>query len=101
MRLHQSVATAVLLGVLGFELIVLFVLVFFPYIPDPGLAALNNNIYNFLAPLSTIFLLGLLYCWLIRFGIKEARHKSAKFDSFILFLAEPFQKIVASVKTTS
>jgi hypothetical protein len=98
---RHAILTGLTLSLLIFQLLVLTFLFFYPYLPDPGLSSLNNNIYNLLAPLSTIFLLGLLYAWLIRLGTREARHRSSKLDSLIRFLSEPFQKIVSSIKTTS
>jgi len=98
---RQAMATAIVLGLLAFELVVLATLSFFPYLPDPGLATLNTSIYTFLAPLSTVFLLGLLYAWLVRLGTREIRHRSSSFNSFVRFLSEPFQRILSSVRSTS
>src|SRR6266571_7801081 len=73
MKQRQAILTGVILLVLSFQILVLVILALFPYLPDPGLSSLNNNIYTFLAPLSTIFLLGLLYAWLIKLGTRETR----------------------------
>src|SRR2546425_7681905 len=101
MTLRQNILTGLVLSLLAFQSLVLVILVFFPYVPDPGLAALNAEVYELIAPLSTVLLLGLLYAWLIRLGTRLASRRSARFESFIRFLSEPFRKIVASVKTTS
>src|SRR5947199_6411582 len=101
MMRRQAIATTIVLALLAFELFVLAILAFFPYVPDPGLATLNMSIYMFLAPLSTVFLLGLLYAWLVRFGTREIRHRSSSFNDFVRFLSEPFQKLLSSVKNTS
>src|SRR2546428_8987437 len=73
MKQRQAILTGVILLVLSFQVLVLVILAFFPYIPDLGLSNLNMSIYTFLVPLSTVFLLGLLYAWLIKLGIREAR----------------------------
>ncbi len=101
MTLREAILTGPVLSLLAFQSLVLVILVFFPYLPDPGFSNLNNNIYLLLTPLSTILLLGVLYAWLIRLGTRLTRTRSARFDSFVRFLSEPFIKIVASVKTTS
>src|SRR5213083_1074228 len=98
---RQAIATTTVLALLAFELFVLAILAFFPYVPDPGLATLNMSIYTFLAPLSTVILLGLLYAWLVRFGTREIRRRSSRFNDFVRFLSEPFQKIVSSIKSTA
>src|SRR5205823_10434597 len=101
MMRRQAIATTIVLALLAFELFVLAILAFFPYVPDPGLATLNMSIYMFLAPLSTVFLLGLLYAWLVRFGTREIRHRSSSFNDFVRFLSEPFQKTVSSITPTT
>src|SRR6266704_3029610 len=75
---RQAIATTIVLALLGFELIVLAILAFFPYLPDPGLATLNTSLYTFLAPLSTVLLLGLLYAWLVRLATREASRRSSR-----------------------
>src|SRR6266702_8460306 len=97
----QTVLTGLVLGLLAFQGLVLVTLVFFPYVPDLGLSNLNSRLYTFLAPLTTIFLLGLLYAWLIKLGTRETRHKSRRFERFIQFLSEPFRTLISSVKTRS
>jgi len=101
MTRRQAIATTIVLALLAFELLLLAILAFFPYVPDPGLAILNMSIYTFLAPLSTVFLLGLLYAWLVRLATRETRRRSSSFNSFTRFLSEPFQKLLSSVKNTS
>jgi hypothetical protein len=98
---YQAILTALVLGLLAFQALVLAALAFFPYSPDPGFSNLNNDIYFLLAPLSTIFLAGLLYAWLLRIATKEAIRYSATARSVAHFLSEPFQKILASVRTRS
>ncbi len=101
MTLRQNILTGLVLSLLAFQSLVLVILVFFPYLPDPGLAALNTEVYELLAPLSTVLLLGLLYAWLIRLGTREARRRWAWFNLFVRFISEPFRKVVSSIKTTS
>ncbi|TMI34731.1 hypothetical protein E6H25_06740 [Candidatus Bathyarchaeota archaeon] len=68
-----------MLGLVGFEVVVLAILAFFLHLPDPGLATLNKGICTFLAPLSTVLPFGLLYAWLARLGTREARsHATGK-----------------------
>src|SRR6266700_552005 len=98
---RKAILTSVILLLLSFQVLVLVILALFPYLPDPGLSSLNNNIYTFLAPLSTIFLLGLLYAWLIKLGTREARHHSRRFEKLVQFLSEPFRTLIPSVKTRS
>src|SRR5690242_18819543 len=98
---RQSIATVIVLGLITVELLVLSILTLFPYLPDPGLAVLNASIYTFLAPLSLVFLLGLLYSWLFRLGMRQAIYRSTKLNSLVSFLSEPFQKMVSSTKTRS
>jgi hypothetical protein len=85
----------------AFEVSVLAVLAFFPYLPDPGLSTLNVDVYVFLAPLSTVFLLGLLYAWLAKFGTREALRHSTSFKSFLQFLSVPFRNLMSSLRTVS
>ncbi len=59
------------------------------------------DIYAFLAPLSTVFLLGLLYAWLIKLGAREACRDSRRFKRLVQFLAEPFRTTISSVETRS
>src|SRR5207247_4471662 len=101
MTRRQAIATTIVLALLAFELLVLAILAFFPYVPDPGLATLNMSIYTFLAPLSTVILLGLLYAWLVRFGTREIRRRSSRFNDFVHFLSEPFQKTASLIKSTA
>ena len=101
MTLRGAILTGLVLSLLAFQSLVLVILVFFPYLPDPGLAALNAQVYGLLAPLSTVLLLGLLYAWLVRLGTREIRHRSSSFNSFVRFLSEPFQRILSSVRSTS
>ncbi len=98
---RQAIFTGLILLILSFQVLVLIILAFFPYVPDPGFSSLNTNIYAFLAPLSTIFLLGLLYAWLIKLGTREARHYSPRFEKLVQFLIEPFRTLISSVKTRS
>jgi hypothetical protein len=94
---RRSVAATIVIGLLVSEVIVLSTLAFFPYIPDMGFAAINMSIYTILAPLSAVFLLGVLYAWVVRLGTREARRRSARFNKFLRFLSEPFQNIESSV----
>src|SRR5437773_7988205 len=101
MTQRKAILTSVILLLLSFQVLVLVILALFPYAPDPGLSSLNNHIYTFLAPLSTIFLLGLLYAWLIKLGTREAGHYSRRFEKLVQFLSEPFPTLIPSVKTLS
>lgn len=98
---RQTIITSVLVVLLAYEVVVLILLALFPYVTDPGFVALNNIVYTFLAPLSTVLLLGVLYSWFVELGAREARNRSTKFSNFLQFIAGPFQKIIASVKTAS
>jgi len=98
---REAILTGLVLSLLVFQSLVLVILVFFPYLPDPGLAALNAQVYELLAPLSTVLLLGLLYAWLVRLGTREARRRWGWFNLFVRFISEPFLKVVSSIKTTS
>jgi len=98
---RQAILTGLILLILSFQVLVLVVLAFFPYVGDPGFASLNTSIYTFLAPLSTVFLLGLLYAWLVKLGAREARHRSRRFDRLVQFLSEPFRTLISSTKTRS
>ncbi len=101
MKQRQAILIGLILILLSFQVLVLVILALFPYAPDPGLSSINNNIYTFLAPLSTIFLLGLLYAWLTKLGTREARHYSRKFEKLVQFIIEPFLTLISSVKTRS
>src|SRR6266566_2104972 len=98
---RQAIFTGLILLILSFQVLVLVILGFFPYLPDPGLSKLNSDIYFFLAPLSTIFLLGLLYAWLLRLVARQASRYSLTARSIIHFFSEPFAKIISSVRTRS
>src|SRR2546426_8557270 len=97
----RTILTILILLILSFQVLALVTLAFFPYVPDPGFSAVNADIYTFLAPLSTIFLLGLLYAWLIKLGTREARRNSKRFERFTQLLSEPFRTLISSVKTQS
>jgi hypothetical protein len=98
---RQAILTGIILGLLALQVLVLAVLAFFPYLPDPGLFNLNTDIYFLLSPLSTIFLLELLYAWLLRIAAKEATRYSSTARSIAHFLSEPFHQTLASVRTRS
>ena len=101
LTIRETAPTIVILGLVAFEISVLAVLVFFPYLPDPGLSNLNTDVYVLLAPLSTLFLLGLLYTWLAKLGTKAAARRSVSFKSFLQFLSVPFRNLISSVRTVS
>ena len=98
---QQAILTSIILGLLALQVLVLVILAFFPYLPDPGLFNLNTDLYFLVSPLSTIFLLELLYAWLLRIAAKEATRYSSKARSIAHFLSEPFQKTLASARTRS
>src|SRR5438094_6844633 len=85
----------------AFEISLLAILVLFPYLTDPGLSNLNIDVYSFLAPLSTVSLLGLLYAWLVKLGTRAAVHRSLSFKSFLQFLSVPFRNLISSVRAVS
>ena len=101
MSQRQVIFTGVILIVLSLQVLVLAILVFFPYVPDLGLSNINNDTYFFLAPLSTVFLLELLYAWLLRLLAREATRYSSAARSIAHFVSEPFAKIISSVRTRS
>src|SRR5437588_3180349 len=101
MTQRQVIFTGVILIVLSFQVLVLAILVFFPYLPDPGLSNINNDTYFLLSPLSTIFLLELLYAWLLRIVAREATRYSSTARSLAHFVSEPFTKIISSIRTRS
>src|SRR6267143_2951016 len=101
MTQRQAILTGLILVILSFQVLVLVILAFFPYLPDPGLSNRNTDIYFFLAPVSTVFLLELLYAWLVRLGAREATRYSSTARSIAHFLSEPFTKIISSVRTRS
>src|SRR3989454_9771693 len=101
MATRETVLTIVTFCFVAFEALVLAVLGFFPYLPDPGLSALNLDVSSFLAPLSTLFLLGLLYAWLVKFGTRVAVRRSVSFKSFLQFLSVPFRNLISSVRAVS
>src|SRR3989440_7191747 len=101
MTQRQAILTGVILIVLSFQVLVLAILVFFPYLPDPGLSSINKDTYFLLSPLSTIFLLELLYAWLLRIVAREATLYSSTARSIVHFFSQPFQKVLASVRTRS
>ena len=101
MTQRQTILTGLILVILSFQALVLVILALFPYIPDLGLSNLNMSIYTFLVPLSTVFLLGLLYAWLIKLGIREARRYSTKFNRFFQLMAEPFRQLRSFARASS
>src|SRR3989440_2401503 len=101
MTQRQAIFTGVVLIVLSFQVLVLAILALFPYIQDPGVSNLNTDIYFLLSPLSTVFLLGLLYAWLPRLVAREATRYSSTARSIVHFFSEPFQKVFASVRARS
>ncbi len=101
LNFRGAVLTGLIIALTTFEALQLIILAFFPYIPDPGLSTFNMDTYLFLAPLSTVFLLGLLYAWLVRLGTREARRRSPKLRSFVRSLSEPFRNTLSSVRNRS
>src|SRR6266704_3725988 len=101
MTQRKAILTGVTLTVLSFQVLVLAILVFFPYLPDLGLSNINNDTYFLLSPLSTIFLLELLYAWLLRLVAREATRYSSTARSIVYFFSEPFGKVLASVRARS
>src|SRR5256886_9408449 len=98
---RQAIFTGLILLILSFQVLVVAILVFFPYLPDLGLSNFNNDTYFLLSPLSTIFLLELLYAWLLRLVAREATRYSSTARSIAHFVSEPFAKIISSVRTRS
>ncbi len=98
---RQAIFTGLILLILSFQVLVLAILVFFPYLPDLGLSNINNDTYFLLSPLSTVFLLELLYAWLLRLVAKEATRYSSTARSIAHFVSEPFANIISSVRTRS
>jgi hypothetical protein len=101
MTRRQAILTGLVLSLLALQVLALVILAFFPYVPDPGFSIINMDIYVLLAPLSTLFLLGLLYAWLIKLGTREARHRSRRFERLVKFLSQPFRTLISSVNTRS
>jgi hypothetical protein len=101
MATRETVLTIVTLCLVLLEASVLAVLAFFPYVPDPGLSSFNMDIYSFLAPLSAVFLLGLLYAWLAKFWTREASRHSTRLKSLVQFLSVPFRNLLSSLRTVS
>src|SRR3989442_4940514 len=101
LRIRAIAPTIVMLVLVAFEVSVLTVLVFFPYLPDPGFSNLNMDVYSFLAPLSALFLIGLLYAWLVKLGTKTAIRRSVSFKSFLQFLLVPFRNLLSSLRVLS
>src|SRR2546425_12512433 len=101
MATRETILTILTICLVIFEVSVLSVLAFFPYVPDPGLSNLNTDVYVLLAPLSTLFLLGLLYTWLAKLGTKAAARRSVSFKSFLQFLSVPVRNLIPSVRAAS
>src|SRR2546425_10112557 len=98
---RQAIFTGLILLVLSFQVLVLAILVFFPYVQDPGLSTINNDTYFLLSPLSTVFLLELLYAWLLRLVAREASRYSSTARSLAHLVSEPFANILSSVRSRS
>src|SRR2546427_6899284 len=98
---RQAIFTGLILLILSFQVLVVAILVFFPYLPDLGLSNINNDTYFLLSPLSTVFLLELLYAWLLRLVAREVTRYSSTARSIAHFVSEPFTKIISSVRTRS
>src|SRR5207253_1568390 len=101
MTQRPAILTSVIMIALSFQVLVLVILVFFPYLPDLGLSNINNDTYFLLSPLSTVFLLELLYAWLLRIVAREATRYSSTARSIVHFFSEPFQKVLASLRARS
>jgi hypothetical protein len=101
MKTRETTFTAVTFNLLAFEVWVLAVLAFFPYLPDPGLSNLNTDVYLSLAPLSAVFLLVLLYAWFVKLGTRAAVRRSVSFKSFLQFLSVPIRNLLFSLRSVS
>ena len=98
LRIRENALKVVILVFVAFEISMLAVLVFFPYVPDPGLSNLNMDVYLLLAPLSAVLLLVLLYAWLVKLGTRAAVRRSVSFKSFLRFLSVPFRSLLSSIR---
>src|SRR5438552_16235303 len=87
MTQRQAIFTGVIVIVLSFQVLVLAILVFFPYLPDPGLSNINNDTYFLLSPLSTVFLLELLYAWILRLAARMATLYSSTPNTIVHFFS--------------
>jgi hypothetical protein len=101
LKIREAALRIVSLGFITFEVVLLVILVLFPYLPDPGFSNLNENAYLFLTPLSTLFLLGLLYAWPVKLGTSAAARRSLSFKSFLQFLSAPFRNLRFSSRSVS
>lgn len=101
MTQRQIIFSGLMFSLLIFQLLVLTILTFFPYVPGSGFSGANVCFYLFLAPLATVFLLGILYAWLIRLGTKEGLRYSHRFRLLARFLSEPFRSTLLSVRNRS
>ena len=101
MNVRGAVLTGLIIALTTYEVLLLIVLAFFPYIPDPGVSSLSAAVHDLLAPFSPILLLGLLYAWLLRFGMRKAGQSSGRFNSIVQFLSYPFEKTWSSVRSVS
>src|SRR5947208_13703503 len=100
MTQRQVIFTGVIVIVLSFQVIVLAILVFFPYLPDPGPSNINNDTYFLLSPLSTAFLLEPLYTCLLRIVAREATRYSSTARSTAHVFSAPSPQVLPSQTPT-
>ncbi|HEX4921530.1 MAG TPA: hypothetical protein VFV92_12420, partial [Candidatus Bathyarchaeia archaeon] len=79
----KTIITIALLGLIGYQVLVLALLALFPYVPDLGLLSLNATIYSWLEPLTIVLTLGLLYAWLARILGRWGRRGVVQITSFL------------------
>src|SRR2546428_8279803 len=101
LRIRDTAQTFVKLGLVAFVNQVHDVLVMYPFLPYTGFSSLNVGLYLLLAPLSALFLLGLLYAWLAKLGTRAAVRRSVAFRSFLQFLSVPFKNLISSLRSVS
>src|SRR5256712_3750017 len=101
MALRRMFPTSLTVCVLALETLVLAILALYPSVQDPGLSNLNAAVYELLAPVSVVFLLGLLYTWLLRLVLTETSRRIPRFPSFVRFLSRSFVSLFRSVRTAS
>lgn len=84
----KTIITIVLLGLIGYQALILALLALFPYAPNLPLLSLNATIYSWLEPLTIILTLGLLYAWLARILGRWRRRGAVQIASLLRFARE-------------
>ncbi len=97
----QNVFALIVVFLATFEVVTLVGLIVFPYLTIIPLASLEGEIFSLLAPLSPALLLGLLYGWIAKHGVRKLTRRSQNFNTKVRFLVGPFLPLFSRLESVN